>query len=731
MPTDDRRDDGTPRRVSGGRPAQPTAIHPPSSGRRDKVPPTIEDLRLKGGRAPSPPSPHDAGGEHQFGARYTFVCELGRGGFGSVCKAYDNTLGEHVAIKTIKADDIPPRELVKFLEKFKEEARNARELSHPHIVRVYSYEEGPPPFIVMGLVDGGTLADRLEEQAAHGDGASATLSSDEVCALGIQVAEALDYVHSQGILHRDIKPSNIFTPSGGGYKLGDFGIARRRKPGTSATHSVFKFAGTPYYMSPEQWLTPSQLDGRSDLFSLCVVLYEALTGKRPYDVPDIGFDPEESRQASERAQRQVRNKFRALTPIRQLAPAVPPAVAAVIERGLSADADQRQESCGLLAAELRAAMRAVPVPERRPIPWPAIGAALAGLLGLAAVSLAGWYALPLVGAWLQGPSSATPGPGERPTADAPGGVPGGLSASPTPSATPTLTATIGPQLAAAERSAEDAHRRARSLRERSFALQGLDAPSLAQRGAADTDFQVADSRRSLARTRRDPALFDQARELYDRSAATFAALQAAPPATATTAGRPATTATPLATRARGTTAPTSTATLPPTRPPTPPATTTPTARRVTATVPPAVSTATRTRPRDTPTARPSTPTREPAPQRSATARPTRPPTVPPTRPPSPRPTVAPTPRPTVRPTATCDKTAEQLAAAWLVRRAAAIESAYASKNMQGSTALSLVSVSGAPPTLTVTYSRVDTVAGTEQPARQATERIACTACRCE
>src|SRR5262249_51541745 len=146
-----------------------------SSGGR--VPPTIEDNRLRHRFAtPAEPATRPSH-EHDFGTRYEWIEDIGRGGFGSVCKADDHVLREYVAIKTIKIDDIPSGERATFLEKFKEEARNARELSHPNIVRVYSYEEGDQPFIVMALVDGGTLAQMLDERT--------TLDSDEASDLGI------------------------------------------------------------------------------------------------------------------------------------------------------------------------------------------------------------------------------------------------------------------------------------------------------------------------------------------------------------------------------------------------------------------------------------------------------------------------------------------------------------------------------------------------------------------
>jgi len=519
MPSDDRRDGpGSPRRPgsSGGGGAAPTELHratPRRAGRQ--APPTLDDV-MRGGFGPeandrtaTPPPPR----EHDFGPRYEWQADIGSGGFGTVCKAFDHVLREHVAIKTVRTDDIPPGELNAFLEKFKEEARNARELSHPHIVRVYTYEERDQPFIVMALVDGGTLTQLLDERA--------TVSDDEACEIGIQIGEALDYVHSERILHRDIKPSNIFTPRAGGYKLGDFGIARRRRAGGGGTHSVFKLAGTPYYMSPEQWATPSKIDGRSDLFSLCVVLYEALTGKRPYDVPDINFHPEESRQSSERALRQVRKKFSSFTPIRKLAPEVRPAIAAVIERGLLLECDQRYATCGEFADALRAARSARGLPA-----WLKTAAVavlvLAGVgAALALVDIDEWRCRISGGEWRDMACVPSAGAG----APIPPPIPPPVLDDAPPSATPTLTPEAEPPgLEAARHRAEWAASQARSRRTAAQQLRGLSSDQELMRRDAEANFQAAEDMLERGQQRRSIGDLREAERVFGQAEASFAAL---------------------------------------------------------------------------------------------------------------------------------------------------------------------------------------------------------------
>ncbi|MBV8475844.1 MAG: serine/threonine protein kinase, partial [Acidobacteria bacterium] len=205
--------------------------------------------------------------------RYELLDELGRGAMGVVYKARDPKIDRLVAIKTISIFAHTPEEDHGFRERLFTEAKAAGRLSHPGIVTIYDVGEDPEtlnPYIVMEYVAG----DSLEKQVAQ---SAERFPLDRTLALTEQLAEALDYAHSQGIVHRDIKPANILLPESGPPKIADFGIAK-----LNLGHSALRQAvGTPAFMSPEQ-LNGDPVDGRSDLFSLGVVLYTLLTGYRPF-----------------------------------------------------------------------------------------------------------------------------------------------------------------------------------------------------------------------------------------------------------------------------------------------------------------------------------------------------------------------------------------------------------------------------------------------------------------
>src|SRR5918997_257651 len=202
--------------------------------------------------------------------RYDVVRPLGSGGMGEVYLARDRVLGRDVALKVLRRQYAGDDE---FAERFKREAMSAASLSHPNIVQVYDRgetEEGAS-YIAMEYVPGGTLKERISKEGP--------LEASDAAALGAQVAEALGAAHDRGMVHRDIKPQNVLLAARGGAKVGDFGIARAGSPATiSRTGSVM---GTAGYMSPEQALGKPATP-KSDLYSLGVVLYEALTGELPY-----------------------------------------------------------------------------------------------------------------------------------------------------------------------------------------------------------------------------------------------------------------------------------------------------------------------------------------------------------------------------------------------------------------------------------------------------------------
>ena len=201
--------------------------------------------------------------------RYEITGELGRGAMGVVYKALDPTIGRTVALKTMRLDvhGLDAQEMVR---RFQNEARAAGVLNHPNIVTIYDAGEQDGIFyIAMEFIEGTTLHELLTEKRV--------LATDEVLQLTRQICRGLDYAHSNGIVHRDIKPANIMITGNGTVKIMDFGIA---KSGGQVTNTG-QVLGTPNYMAPEQ-VKGRQLDGRSDLFSLGVILYEMLTGEKPF-----------------------------------------------------------------------------------------------------------------------------------------------------------------------------------------------------------------------------------------------------------------------------------------------------------------------------------------------------------------------------------------------------------------------------------------------------------------
>ena len=201
---------------------------------------------------------------------YTITGELGKGGMATVYKARHNKLERDVAIKVMHPTYSGEST---FIRRFEREARVVARLEHPHIVPVYDYatHEGHP-YLVMRYIEGETLKDRLNE---------GNLSTREILRLTDAIADALDYAHGEGVLHRDIKPSNILLTAGRGVYITDFGLARVMQSGES-TLSQGMIMGTPHYISPEQAKGVAELDGRADIYSYGVILYEMATGRVPF-----------------------------------------------------------------------------------------------------------------------------------------------------------------------------------------------------------------------------------------------------------------------------------------------------------------------------------------------------------------------------------------------------------------------------------------------------------------
>lgn len=213
----------------------------------------------------------------QYINRYRIDELLGAGSMAHVYKAYDSEINRTVAIKVLKKNNCLDSE---YYNRFLSEAKAAGFLSHPNIVTIYdigTYED--TPYIVMELIEGKSLGDLLEDNQ--------TFDIKQTLRIMMQLAKALDYAHSKGIVHRDVKPDNImFLPDGETVKLTDFGIAHRDDSAANEKTQAGTLLGTPRYMSPEQALG-EKLDGRSDLFSLGVLLYEMITGEKAFKSKSI------------------------------------------------------------------------------------------------------------------------------------------------------------------------------------------------------------------------------------------------------------------------------------------------------------------------------------------------------------------------------------------------------------------------------------------------------------
>jgi len=264
--------------------------------------------------------------------RYEIVAEIGRGAMGAVYQARDPRIDRFVAIKTILLHQSGLREQEEFRQRFLVEAKAAGRLLHPGIVTVFDVGEEPgtsDPYIVMEYIEGRTLRDLLA-------GETKRLPLERALEITIEIAEALDYAHAQGVVHRDIKPANILITKEGQAKIGDFGIAQ-----LDLSHITLPgyAVGTPAYMSPEQ-VEGERLDGRSDLFSLGAILYSMLTG----------FSPFQGNSATTVCFKVMnRNPLQVTT----LAPELPAQLDAVIVRALAKDRTHRYQRGMELARDLK------------------------------------------------------------------------------------------------------------------------------------------------------------------------------------------------------------------------------------------------------------------------------------------------------------------------------------------------------------------------------------------
>ena len=272
-------------------------------------------------------------------SHYRIIEKLGAGGMGVVYKAEDTRLRRFVALKFL------PEDLAQHspaLERFRREARAASALNHPGICTIHDVgEQDSRAFIAMEFIEGQTLRNYIN---------SKPLPLQEILRIGIQVADALDTAHAEGIIHRDIKPANIFVTKRGNAKVLDFGLAKLLPKGiapsgsdsgdtdTDSTSIVGIISGTPSYMSPEQ-IRGDDLDARSDLFSLGLLLYEMATGRQAFSGKG-GIIIEAILTKSP-------------DPVRTFNPNIPPALEEIISKALHKNSNQRYQHAADVRADLQ------------------------------------------------------------------------------------------------------------------------------------------------------------------------------------------------------------------------------------------------------------------------------------------------------------------------------------------------------------------------------------------
>jgi serine/threonine protein kinase len=364
--------------------------------------------------------------------RYEIIEELGIGGMATVYRAYDPLFEREVALKVLKRELLEDPEL---RERFERETKIIARLEHAAIVPVYDVgHDNGQLFYVMRYMSGGSLSDLINE---------GRLELDQAAYLLLRLADALDYAHRKGIVHRDLKPGNILFDEVSNAFISDFGIAKFAQAATRITHSGI--IGTPRYMSPEQ-ARGEETDGRSDLYTLGVLLFEILSGKAPFEATTplaLAF-----KHASEPA-----------PDILTVNPNLPPELGRVLKKALQKKPGHRYDTCAEFANAFLEALPAntapnarliTPLPPRNPkrhetptqapsLPEPAPRSRrnlwmIVGLAALATLAFGLWN--------MFGPRSAADGSTPAPETAAPTNVP----ASPTPPPTASATVTPSPTL---------------------------------------------------------------------------------------------------------------------------------------------------------------------------------------------------------------------------------------------------------------------------------------------
>ncbi len=259
--------------------------------------------------------------------RYQIIEELGRGGMATVFRAFDPRFEREVALKTLPAALLADNH---FRARFAREAKTIAQLEHPAIVPVYDFgEDREQPYIVMRLMRGGSLAERLED---------GPVPLSQIIEIIDRLADALDVAHGLGIIHRDLKPANILFDQYGNAFLSDFGIARLTEASVSLTGS--QVLGTPAYMSPEQVQGDGSLDRRSDIYAMGVILFQLLTGAMPY-------------QADTPAKVMMMHLLEPVPDVQTVNPEIPDALNQVVQKALAKQPADRYTRAPQLAKALR------------------------------------------------------------------------------------------------------------------------------------------------------------------------------------------------------------------------------------------------------------------------------------------------------------------------------------------------------------------------------------------
>ena len=262
------------------------------------------------------------------GDRYEIVNKIGTGGMSDVYKAKDHTLGRFVAIKVLKPEF---SEDVNFVTKFRTEAQSAAGLEHPNIVNIYDVgSENGMHYIVMEYVEGITLKTYIEKKGQ--------LTFKEAVSIAIQVGRGIEAAHNKGIIHRDIKPQNIIISTEGKVKVTDFGIARAATSNTISSDVM----GSVHYASPEQ-ARNGFVDGKSDIYSLGIVMYEMVTGRVPFD-------------GDTTVAVAIQHLQEEIVPPSAYAPNLPISMEKIILKCTQKNPDRRYESMTALLADLRKAL---------------------------------------------------------------------------------------------------------------------------------------------------------------------------------------------------------------------------------------------------------------------------------------------------------------------------------------------------------------------------------------